>query len=876
MLHKPFLSLTIMTFLVSASVANSSNATATSSRSVEAQCNISVRQGELNGVPLQVLSKETPIGGISSFIGQGILATTSLRVPQIGQGDGKKGGTYMIAELEMEASPLADQGPTRCYPALSLTTSTIPSAVAGKSYSVALAASGGQPPYTWSFGQSSLPSSFSLSSSGDLSGTPSVAGSYAFNVIVSDALKNNVTGALTLVVTSNSSTPAPIPTPSPAPVPTPAPVPPPTPIPTPAPVPAPTPIPTGTVATPVFSQAAGSVAPGTVTTPSDATSGATIFYTWDGTTPTYTTVNGTMYPTGTTMEYRPADVPNFSLYGAKTFKALAAKAGMLDSTVASYAYTLKPATGTPIASCSTLSTASKTYYLSTDISCPGTGILVSASNVAINLNGHTITYGTGDSPLATGNNLNATNGSATISVASGTPFKSSMVGDFIGLTNNTYMTRETTITGYVSPTTVTVANAPPFTSAGNGNYTVWPAQPHYGIACNPYSNSGSCFNLSIYNGTITQSANSSPHSGAISIGSPQDDGDNGNSLISDVTVNVSGIEVMGISTHYGHFGNIVQFNKINDTSTSMFNRDALSGFPIKLANGNRSAATSPSSLIHDNVINSSPQGGILAAETTNIINNYVVGGPTQYVGGYCAFAVASGTNIRGNYCAGNTRGYEIEASNVTLNYNVGNTVDSGRVHDPNHNATGCEIDGNYGVRVKDFQIANGGKTGGSITNTTIDNNWITVSTGACPAQALRWTQVYADSGQSNFNTLVLNVPTNPYSAGGIVNYNASSGVYSIDGSNMTGWTYSGNHYNITGADAADAFSATISYDGGVNWVLPDLVSPVIFDFGVSTVVNQQNSDASATFSGTGTPTMTCWNGASPLVATWNGAVLKCP
>ena len=184
--------------------------------------------------------------------------------------------------------------------------------------------------------------------------------------------------------------------------------------------------------------------------------------------------------------------------------------------------------------------------------------------------------------------MNATNGSATISVASGTPFKSSMVGDFIGLTDNTYMTRETTITGYVSPTTVTVANAPPFTSAGNGNYIVWPAQPHYGIACNPYSNSGYCFNLSIYNGTITQSGNSSPHSGAISIGSPQDDGDNGNSLISDVTVNVSGIEVMGISTHYGHFGNIVQFNKINDTSTSMVNRDARSGFPIKLANGNRS------------------------------------------------------------------------------------------------------------------------------------------------------------------------------------------------------------------------------------------------------------------------------------------------
>ena len=99
---------------------------------------------------------------------------------------------------------LAGSTPTNCYPPLSLVTNSIPPATAGSGYSVSLAANGGQPPYTWSFGQSSLPQGFSIDSSGNVTGTPSKAGRYSFNVVVSDALKNNVTGQLTLLVTANS------------------------------------------------------------------------------------------------------------------------------------------------------------------------------------------------------------------------------------------------------------------------------------------------------------------------------------------------------------------------------------------------------------------------------------------------------------------------------------------------------------------------------------------------------------------------------------------------------------------------------------------------------------------------------------------------
>ena len=128
---------------------------------------------------------------------------------------------YKLVALEMERSALADSTPATCYPPLTFVTTTLPAATAGSSYSVSLAANGGQPPYTWSFGQSSLPQGFSIDSSGDLTGTPEAAGTYAFNVIVSDSLDYNTTGALTLIV---MATPTPNPTPTPTPTPTPSPV----------------------------------------------------------------------------------------------------------------------------------------------------------------------------------------------------------------------------------------------------------------------------------------------------------------------------------------------------------------------------------------------------------------------------------------------------------------------------------------------------------------------------------------------------------------------------------------------------------------------------------------------------------------------------
>lgn len=70
---------------------------------------------------------------------------------------------------------------------VTITTSSLPGATAGQSYSQALQASGGETPYSWALAGGSLPPGLSLNASGQISGTPSSSGLYNFTVQVTDA-----------------------------------------------------------------------------------------------------------------------------------------------------------------------------------------------------------------------------------------------------------------------------------------------------------------------------------------------------------------------------------------------------------------------------------------------------------------------------------------------------------------------------------------------------------------------------------------------------------------------------------------------------------------------------------------------------------------
>jgi hypothetical protein len=84
--------------------------------------------------------------------------------------------------------------------ALSITTSTLPGAQAGTPYAAAISAIGGSTPYSWSVASGSLPQGLTLSSSGQVSGTPTQAGQFSFGVQVTDAGNTTVNKTLPVAV----------------------------------------------------------------------------------------------------------------------------------------------------------------------------------------------------------------------------------------------------------------------------------------------------------------------------------------------------------------------------------------------------------------------------------------------------------------------------------------------------------------------------------------------------------------------------------------------------------------------------------------------------------------------------------------------------
>lgn len=78
--------------------------------------------------------------------------------------------------------------------ALEITTASLPAGTVGTAYSTDLAATGGKAPYTWKIASSTLPPGLSLSTTGAITGTPTVAGTVdALIFEVTDADKNTAT-----------------------------------------------------------------------------------------------------------------------------------------------------------------------------------------------------------------------------------------------------------------------------------------------------------------------------------------------------------------------------------------------------------------------------------------------------------------------------------------------------------------------------------------------------------------------------------------------------------------------------------------------------------------------------------------------------------
>jgi hypothetical protein len=85
---------------------------------------------------------------------------------------------------------------------LQINTTSLPNGNVGAAYNTQLQASGGQPSYTWSLaiGSQSLPTGLTLSSNGQISGTPATNGLFSFIVQASDSAAHTATQGLGLIL----------------------------------------------------------------------------------------------------------------------------------------------------------------------------------------------------------------------------------------------------------------------------------------------------------------------------------------------------------------------------------------------------------------------------------------------------------------------------------------------------------------------------------------------------------------------------------------------------------------------------------------------------------------------------------------------------
>ncbi|SDQ35237.1 putative Ig domain-containing protein [Pseudoxanthomonas sp. CF125] len=124
----------------------------------------------------------------------------------------RSAGTF---SLNVRATDANGQTGTQAFtfdiaaPTLTIVPATLPAGLPGAVYSQALSTSGGVAPYSYSLLSGALPIGLSFSSAGVLSGTPTTAGSYTFQVRSTDADGFSATVSYTVVIAAPTITIAP-------------------------------------------------------------------------------------------------------------------------------------------------------------------------------------------------------------------------------------------------------------------------------------------------------------------------------------------------------------------------------------------------------------------------------------------------------------------------------------------------------------------------------------------------------------------------------------------------------------------------------------------------------------------------------------------
>ena len=299
-----------------------------------------------------------------------------------------------------------------------------------------------------------------------------------------------------------------------------------------------------------------------------------------------------------------------------------------------------------ISSCRTLDHRGTEYILEQDVSSPGTCFSVQADNIVLNLNHHTIFYG------------------------SGKP-KSAAFG-ILGI-------------------------------------ACWDSMLTNGIA-NGNPCGGSFDALTVFNGSIVQTAGMAPFSDAIRLGQG-----GGNYLkVFDVTITVEGDSAIPIHTTFSGAGSVIRNNVIVNNVKTIQNRHQLQGSSIKFDNSQR---LPKGQTVYENKIIGGPQGGILLltegasaykneirqnAHYSNDFAIYMWGNRQEVYENLIDATSGRGIQVGGG--AVGTNGQNMGGRNSTAHDNVIRVTELKQNCEYGEGASschGCELGGAYGIQFDD-------------------------------------------------------------------------------------------------------------------------------------------------------------------------------
>ncbi|MGB0125091.1 MAG: IPT/TIG domain-containing protein [Silvibacterium sp.] len=403
-----------------------------------------------------------------------------------------------------------------------------------------------------------------------------------------------------------------------------------------------------------------------------------------------------------------------------------------------------PPTGTALTACGAI-TKTGTYYLANDVTCTTQGFALNANSIVFNLNGHTITYGTG-----------------------------SAVVPAISICDVWYK---------------------PLPQSACGN----------AVHGNPQ----------VYNGKIVQSTSSATFTPAVWIG--QANGMSGG-YFHDLTIT---IQQTGAQAFYGDLPGInwkIENNTINDKvtyiqkpgQTPLGARAQFQGVVIDFDNSNVAGA---GNVFSGNTINGSPQGGIRDSTENSQITDNVITLSSDYSNDYGVTVLANGQTVSGNIISGRGRGIDAEASQFQI---TGNTI---TVHEEANNSEygGCELDGSYGIRIKNYPT-NSGYT--PSVDWTISGNTVSVSAQYCDAHALQFTDL-PDSVQGTVSNNSFTTTNRPTPTAQSLNLDSGDYGVSFDGFDQAQIDFAKNSFNATVcaeiANDATTDGANATVQSGQTW-----------------------------------------------------------